>query len=120
MTASVLLWWRDNRTPHRGVRRRIGNKDNPLFLRIESGNKQVQASQFDSALLLCAGNDPFTAVNAAVVMAAKLSGTARPLGGKKLPRFVDVLGWCTWDAFYSKVSAKSVVQGVQHLREAGV
>ena len=33
--------------------------------------------------------------------------------------FVDLFGWCTWDAFYSSVSARGVADGLEPLREAG-
>ncbi|KAH8051569.1 galactinol-sucrose galactosyltransferase [Aureococcus anophagefferens] len=33
---------------------------------------------------------------------------------------VDGLGWCTWDAFYSSVSAKKVEAGLEALGAAGV
>lgn len=89
-------------------------------MRIESGNKDVRAARWDGALLLCAGDEPYKVVNSAVLAAAKLSGAARPLAQKRLPGFIDLLGWCTWDAFYSKVSAKGVAQGVKSLRDAGV
>jgi hypothetical protein len=31
---------------------------------------------------------------------------------KQRPDFVDAFGWCTWDAFYSKVSAKGLLLGL--------
>ena len=34
------------------------------------------------------------------------AGGARPLREKPLPGLLDVFGWCTWDAFYSRVSAR--------------
>ncbi len=33
-------------------------------------------------------------------------GGARPLREKQLPEMLDTFGWCTWDAFYSNVSAR--------------
>ena len=59
-------------------------------------------------------------VQSAVLKAAQLSGTARALKDKVLPKFVDLLGWCTWDAFYSKVCGKALVRGVEEQRRAGV
>ena len=41
--------------------------------------------------------------------AAKLSGTSKARQDKALPEVVDVFGWCTWDAYYSKVSARGEV-----------
>lgn len=34
------------------------------------------------------------------------AGGAKPRAAKTLPEFVDMFGWCTWDAFYSRVSAE--------------
>ena len=34
------------------------------------------------------------------------AGGARPLREKQLPEILDMFGWCTWDAFYSNVSAR--------------
>ena len=35
-----------------------------------------------------------------------LAGTAKPRSAKKFPEFMKSFGWCTWDAFYSQVSAQ--------------
>lgn len=45
-----------------------------LRLRIESGDPAVEASSWDSAVLVAAGYDPFSLVDTAVAAAAKLSG----------------------------------------------
>jgi raffinose synthase len=44
----------------------------------------------------------------AVTAAAALSGGGRPRSVKHLPPSLDVFGWCTWDAFYSRVSARGL------------
>jgi raffinose synthase len=50
-----------------------------------------------------------------VAAAAALSGGAAPLSAKQLPPSLDVFGWCTWDAFYSSVSARGIqVQSRAH------
>ncbi|OAY68448.1 putative galactinol--sucrose galactosyltransferase 2 [Ananas comosus] len=38
---------------------------------------------------------------------------------KKLPSFLDWFGWCTWDAFYTDVTAEGVRHGLQSLAEGG-
>ena len=63
------------------------------------------------ALLVAAGDDPFALVEEAVIAAAKHSGGAKPLRNKQVPATADGFGWCTWDAFYTRVSAA----GVQNL-----
>jgi hypothetical protein len=58
-------------------------------------------------------------VDLAITKAASLSGGARPLSEKKLPPAINVFGFCTWDAFYSSVSASGVIAGVQSLASGG-
>ena len=55
-------------------------------------------------------------VRARVVMALfhiqdsiALQAARAPLREKPLPGLLDVFGWCTWDAFYSRVSARGEV-----------
>ena len=90
-----------------------------LCLRIESGSPLVKASAFENALLVAAGTDALALADAAVVTAAALSGAAKARTAKVIPDFVDLLGWCTWDAFYSSVSARGLSDGLSALREAG-
>lgn len=39
---------------------------------------------------------------------------------KQVPKSLNVFGWCTWDAFYWRVSAKGIVDGLQSLHNGGV
>ena len=36
-----------------------------------------------------------------------------------MPPWLDVFGWCTWDAFYSSVCAKDLPAGLGTLRAGG-
>ena len=35
-----------------------------------------------------------------------VSGGAKPRVDKVSPKIMDYFGWCTWDAFYSTISAE--------------
>lgn len=94
----------------------------------------------DGLELLGETNDPFTTgaggVGAFVatgfdpyeLLARGAAAVARylaPLGcrlrkDKPLPDFMDLFGWCTWDAFYADVSPADIRQGLQSLTNAGV
>lgn len=52
--------------------------------------------------------------------AAALSGGARPRSTKEMPSSLDGFGWCTWDAFYSTVSARGLAEGLTALEAGGV
>jgi Raffinose synthase or seed imbibition protein Sip1 len=75
-------------------------------LRIDSGDRSVRGSSWPHVLLACSGQEVFSLIERAVAKAATLSGAARPRGQKQLPDSLELFGWCTWDAFYSSVSAK--------------
>lgn len=77
-----------------------------LLVRIESGDDSVLGERWQSGLYVAAGSDPFELVDSAVAAAAAISGDAKPRTEKHLPPTLDVFGWCTWDAFYSRVSAQ--------------
>jgi hypothetical protein len=67
-----------------------------------------------------AGADPYELINQGVAAAARLSGTSKALADKELPPSLDLFGWCTWDAFYSTVSARGLQEGLQSFAEGGV
>ncbi len=52
--------------------------------------------------------------------AAALSGGAKPRAHKRMPPSLDAFGWCTWDAFYSTVSARGLAEGLASLHSGGV
>lgn len=70
-------------------------------------------------LYIAAGWDPFVLVEQGVSAAGRISGGSKPRRDKKLPESLDVFGWCTWDAFYSTVSAKGVAEGLKSLCDGG-
>ncbi len=80
-----------------------------LMLRVDSGNADVRTDRWDNLLYIAAGRDPYDLVQRSVVAAARLSGGARSLQEKQIPPSIDYFGWCTWDAFYSNVSAAGMV-----------
>ena len=87
---------------------------------MESGDEAVLGERWPHALLLACGDDPFALIEAAVPEAAKYSGTAKPLCEKRLPPSIDKFAWCSWDAFYSSVSAQGLMEGVRSLSAGGV
>lgn len=62
-----------------------------------------------SMLLCAAGTEPFELVEHAVAVAGSMSGGAKPRIAKQLPASLDTFGWCTWDAYYSTVSAQGTI-----------
>ncbi len=85
-----------------------------LYLRMESGDPTVLGSKWENSLYIAAGSDPFTLIEKAVAAAAKLSGGAQQRQDKQQPDSLNWFGWCTWDAYYSKVSARGTHKTCMH------
>jgi raffinose synthase len=85
----------------------------------ETGDPAV-VSDGGVALFVSRGDDPYalTATGARAVHGHL--GTGRLRGDKPLPDFVDLFGWCTWDAFYKEVSADKVLAGLDAFARSGV
>lgn len=93
-------------TPRHAACRALKPRSEDLVLRIESGAQDVTGSDWPAALLVASGRNVFELIDHAVSQAAALSGTTKPLSEKHVPDSLNYFGWCTWDAFYSTVSAE--------------
>ena len=94
-------------------------RSDELLLHAESGDESARADGM-RAIYIAAGADPYALLRRAFAEVADALGSFRPLAQKQLPPSVDVFGWCTWDAFYSRVSPAGVLEGVRALRAGGV
>ena len=90
-----------------------GNDRDELQICVESGDKAVQTEQGAHMVYLHAGDNPFDTVTAAVKAVERHLKTFHTRDRKKLPSFLDWFGWCTWDAFYTDVTADGVKHGLQ-------
>jgi len=66
------------------------------------------------------GDDPYALVRDGVADIASATGNLRLREDKSTPRFVDLVGWCTWNAFYKEVDAQKVERGLRAFQEAGL
>lgn len=97
-----------------------GHPEGRLELLAETGDPHL-GGHGGLALFLALGEDPFALLAAgARCVAERLGPRCRLREDKVLPDFVDVFGWCTWDAFYQDVSADGVHAGLTSLRAAGL
>ena len=95
------------------------DSDIEIICAAESGDAAV-ASKEMRALYVAVGDNPFDLIKKSFADVAETTGTFQTLDEKKLPPSVDDFGWCTWDAFYSKVNPEGILEGVEALRNAGV
>ncbi|KAJ1293072.1 hypothetical protein BS78_01G040000 [Paspalum vaginatum] len=96
-----------------------GNDRDELEITLESGDKAVQTAQGTYMVYVHAGTNPFDTITQAVKVVERHLQTFHHREKKKLPSFLDWFGWCTWDAFYTDVTAESVKRGLQSLAEGG-
>ncbi|KAF9592750.1 hypothetical protein IFM89_017320 [Coptis chinensis] len=96
-----------------------GNNKNEVEICLESGDNAVETNQGLHLVYMHAGTNPFEVINQAVKGVEKHMKTFHHREKKKLPQFLDWFGWCTWDAFYTDVTAEGVDEGLQSLSEGG-
>jgi len=91
-----------------------------LSVRIESGDPQVKTSFVSTSLFMAAGTDPYLLLERAFAAVADRTGTFRVRKEKQVPANIEEFGWCTWDAFYSKVDPEGIKNGLKGLIDGGV
>ncbi|XP_057438681.1 probable galactinol--sucrose galactosyltransferase 2 isoform X2 [Lotus japonicus] len=96
-----------------------GNDKNEIEICLESGDSAVETNQGLHTVYLHAGTNPFEVINQAVKAVEKYLQTFVHREKKRLPSFVDWFGWCTWDAFYTDVTAEGVEEGLNSLSKGG-
>jgi raffinose synthase len=96
-----------------------GNEHDELQLCVESGDPAVKTNFLVNPVYVHVGSDPFQVIAEAVSAVEAHLKTFVRQEKKKLPGILDYFGWCTWDAFYTDVSADGVNQGLSSLAEGG-
>ncbi|MDX2110813.1 MAG: Sip1-related alpha-galactosidase [Verrucomicrobiota bacterium] len=66
------------------------------------------------------GENPYTLVEDSVAAVADQLKSFRTRQQKLAPEFANLLGWCTWDAFYHEVDEAKVYEGLRTFKEGGV
>ncbi|PIN06744.1 Galactinol--sucrose galactosyltransferase [Handroanthus impetiginosus] len=96
-----------------------GNEKNEMEICLESGDNAIETDQGLHLVYMHAGTNPFEVINQAVKAVEKHLQTFHHREKKKLPAILDWFGWCTWDAFYTDVTAEGVEEGLKSLSEGG-
>ncbi|KAG8365189.1 hypothetical protein BUALT_Bualt18G0078500 [Buddleja alternifolia] len=97
-----------------------GNAKNELEICLESGDPDVQEFDGSHLVYVAAGSDPFDVITNAVKTVERHLQTFSHRDRKKMPDMLNWFGWCTWDAFYTEVTADGVKQGLQSLEKGGI
>ena len=96
-----------------------GSHGGTLELVVETGDPAVVGNEV-TALYMITGNNPYVLMEQAAVSAVHKMKTGNLRKDKKLPKVIDLLGWCTWDSFYHDVSFDKVREGLESFKEGGI
>ncbi|KAG6769209.1 hypothetical protein POTOM_024826 [Populus tomentosa] len=96
-----------------------GNDRNEMEICLESGDSAVETNHGLHLVYMHAGTNPFEVINQAVKAVEKHLQTFLHREKKRMPSFLDWFGWCTWDAFYTDVTAEGVEEGLKSLSDGG-
>ncbi|KAM0821957.1 hypothetical protein ACQ4PT_071830 [Festuca glaucescens] len=96
-----------------------GNEDDELEICLESGDPAVESFEGTHLVYVSAGSDPFEVITNAVKAVERHLQTFSHREKKKMPDMLNWFGWCTWDAFYTDVTAEGVKEGLQSLEKGG-
>ena len=66
------------------------------------------------------GSNPYETIREGMADAVRVMDIARLRTEKAVPDFVEHIGWCTWDAFYTDVTQENTLEGLSKFREAGI
>jgi len=102
-----------------GTRFSLRGSEEGIVVCAETGDPQVMTTG-GVALWIGFGDDPFDLVKRGARAGKGRVGGGRLREEKKEPDFVDLFGWCTWDAFYREVSAEQVRAGLESFAAGGV
>ncbi|KAL6562475.1 flavodoxin-like fold protein [Orobanche gracilis] len=97
-----------------------GNANNELEICLESGDPAVQEFDGSHLVFVAAGSDPFDVITNAVKTVEGHLQTFAHRDRKKMPDMLNWFGWCTWDAFYTNVTAEGVKQALESLGKGGI
>ncbi|XP_024973609.1 probable galactinol--sucrose galactosyltransferase 2 [Cynara cardunculus var. scolymus] len=96
-----------------------GNDKNELEICLESGDHAVETNQGLHLVYMHAGTNPFEVITQAVKAVENHMQTFHHREKKKVPKLLNLFGWCTWDAFYTDVTAEGVEEGLKSLAKGG-
>jgi raffinose synthase len=97
----------------------LAGEDGGVRLIAASGHKSN--SQPHRAIAYAAtGPDIYALVERSMKAIAAEMNSFRLRAQKKVPAFVDWLGWCSWDAFYSQVDERKFLSALRSFRNGGV
>ena len=99
----------------------VGKKSNTLNLVADTTDVYTTSQGGLAAyMMLVDESEYYQALPRAASMVMDRLGTGRLRKDKREQPFIDSFTWCTWDAFYGKVSQECVIEGLESFKSIGV
>lgn len=91
-------------------------------IRVTVSSNCAGKNEIDDISLVCAfGKDPYECCHNAAGYALALLGRPSMLRDRRrYPAMFEKLGWCTWDAFYQKVSRQGILEKLEEFKKKRV
>ncbi|XP_022717869.1 probable galactinol--sucrose galactosyltransferase 1 [Durio zibethinus] len=96
-----------------------GNEQNEVEICLESGDPAVDKFEGSHLVFVAAGSDPYDVITNSVKTVENHLQTFSHREKKKMPDILNWFGWCTWDAFYTNVTAEGLKLGLESLEKGG-
>ncbi|XP_073128883.1 probable galactinol--sucrose galactosyltransferase 1 [Henckelia pumila] len=96
-----------------------GNANDELEICLESGDPSVQEFEGRHLVYVAAGIDPYRVIENSIKFLETHLQTFCHRHNKEMPDALNWFGWCTWDAFYTDVTAEGVKEGINSLVKGG-
>ncbi|MGN1098929.1 MAG: Sip1-related alpha-galactosidase [Christensenellales bacterium] len=90
-----------------------------LTVKLEIGDADVQAAE-GVIVYYVTDEDPYMAMEKGYLDIADRLKSFKLLKDKKIPRFADYFGYCTYNAFYDDISEDALMQVARAFRENGM
>lgn len=87
---------------------------------VYSNCEGLTACKRQLSLIIAEGEAPYAQIRACTTLAAELLGGFLMRKDRKMPRNLEYLGWCSWDAFQYRINHEGLVQKAQEFLEKDV
>ncbi|RMD78472.1 MAG: hypothetical protein D6820_09895 [Lentisphaerae bacterium] len=90
-----------------------------IDVEVESGSEAVKGDEIPF-LRLEVGENPYELIQRGIRHALAHPSFGKLREAKAVPDFLDGLGWCSWNAFYKKVSRSGILSALHSLIDNGI
>ncbi len=103
----------------KGYRMNAGGADGALMLTADNNMPAGETGIELRGAYIALGDDPYAMLDSAFAIAVHTMGLGRLRAEKTPPRWIETLGWCTWNSFYHAVTHQGVLDGLKSFEKDG-